>query len=66
MKYLISYRSYCCVSGLKVYGYALADSPIEWIHSVQPFDGETYILLNAFRVTDADIKKYDVGDFKGM
>ncbi len=65
VKYLISYRSYCYQSGVEVYGYDIADDPIEWINSVQPLD-ETYILLNAQQVSDEQIKNYDIENFKGM
>ncbi len=65
MKYLISYRSHCYQSGVAIYGYDIAGDPIEWIHSVQALD-EAYILLNAQPVSDEQIKKYDVENFRGM
>jgi hypothetical protein len=61
-KFLISYRAEH--KGRVIYGYEIADCPIEWVQSVQKFT-ETYILLNAQPMTDDQAEKYD-GVFKGM
>jgi len=61
-KFLISY--YSIHLGNIIYGYAIADDPIEWVDSVQKYK-EMYILLNAQPMTAEQAKKYD-GTFKGM
>ena len=60
--YLISYRSE--YKGQIVWGYDIACDPIEWIASMQKFP-ETYILINAYPMTDEQAIKY-CGEFKGM
>ncbi len=75
-KYLITYRCektipYSLVDpkrigeNIVIYGYSIADDPIEWIESVQEHGDETYILLNAQPMTPEQYTKYD-GMFKGM
>ncbi len=61
-KFLISYRAE--YQDVVIYGYEIADDPIEWVQSTQEFK-ETYILLNVQPMTEEQAERYD-GTWKGM
>lgn len=45
--------------------YDIANSIEEWVDETQKYDGEEYILINAFPISEEQAKKWD-GNLKSM